>query len=288
MDGFQATALLREDPRFAALPIIAMTAHAMAGDRDKSLAGGMVDHVTKPIDPDALFATLVKWVKPLAGGQAAAPKRVTQAAPADAPSDLPGIDISLGLKRVAGNAKLFRKLLLDFQRDYPSSVADITTAVNENRLDDAKRLVHTLKGVAGNIGAMPLHLAAADLDAALKVEDMARISALYAPVAGCLAEVIEGLAPLAEEAAAEALQTVQASAGQEMDRPMAEASARELADMLKKNNPDAEAALERLKTALGGSGGPEATQITESLDMFDFKGALSALHALAERLSLTL
>ncbi|GAB6126938.1 response regulator [Humidesulfovibrio idahonensis] len=288
MDGFQATAILRADPKHADLPIIAMTAHAMAGDRDKSLAGGMVDHVTKPIDPDALFTTLAKWIKPRVNDHTLLPADAPQEAPAVVPGDLPGIDAALGLKRVAGNAKLYRKLLLDFQRDYTSAMTGITTAVNENRLDDAKRLAHTLKGVAGNIGAMPLHLAATDLDAALKAEDMAKISTLSAPVAERLAEVIAGLRPMAEEAAAEALQAAKASAGREMDRPAAEASARELSEMLKKNNPDAEATLERLKAALGGSGGSEAAQIAEALDMFDFKGALAALDALARALDIAL
>ena len=62
MDGYTATGLIRADPRFATLPVIAMTAHAMAGDHEKSAAAGMNDHVTKPIDPDRLFETLAKWI----------------------------------------------------------------------------------------------------------------------------------------------------------------------------------------------------------------------------------
>jgi len=64
MGGFEATQEIRKDSRFKDLPIIAMTAHAMAGDREKSLAAGMNDHVTKPIDPDELFSALVRWIKP--------------------------------------------------------------------------------------------------------------------------------------------------------------------------------------------------------------------------------
>ena len=64
MDGLQAAEELRRDGRFGDLPIIAMTAHAMAGDREQSLQAGMNDHVTKPIDPDALFAVLLRWVRP--------------------------------------------------------------------------------------------------------------------------------------------------------------------------------------------------------------------------------
>jgi two-component system sensor histidine kinase/response regulator len=297
LDGLAATAALRADPRFAEVPIIAMTAHAMAGDREKSLDGGMNDHVTKPIDPDALFATLAKWLRPRRGLETDAPGAACTLAdqtgsapgqPTECLPELPGVDTVLGLKRVAGNAKLYRKLLLDFQRDYAGSVEAVRLALDEGRMNDAQRLAHTLKGVAGNIGAMPLHLACVDLDAALKVEDKDKALALLVPVAAKLAEVLAGLDPLAVVAAQEAQAAAQASAGQAMDRPAVQAAARELAEMLRKSNPDAETVLERLKTGLGGTGAAEAAQIAEALDMFDFKGALAALETLATALNIAL
>jgi len=302
MDGFQAVATLRADERFAQMPVIAMTAHAMAGDREKSLAGGMNDHVTKPIDPDALFATLARWITPgsrapAAGGEpdAAPAKAVADLATglADAtPQDLPGVDTTLGLKRVAGNAKLYRKLLLDFRRDYQDAVAGISGALDQGRLADAQRLAHTLKGVAGNIGATPLHLACVDLDAALKAQDEAKARALCAPVAERLAEVVAGLAPLAAQAEAQAEQALQAARlagqGRELDRAAVLAAARELAGMLAKSNPEAETALERLNEVLAGQQAEAAGKIAAALDMFDFKGALSALEALAAGLDMPL
>jgi CheY-like chemotaxis protein len=108
---------------FKKIPIIAMTAHAMAGDEQKSLDAGMNDHVTKPINPDLLFAALQKWIKP--GGkqiQEQPPPISTQEPKADPtfphdevlPESLPEFDLATGLKRLMGNKKLYRKLLVDF------------------------------------------------------------------------------------------------------------------------------------------------------------------------------
>ena len=114
MDGFQATAEIRKDARFRDLPILAMTTQALVGDREKSLAAGMNDHVTKPIDPDQLFATLAKWL----GNSKTKPPRA--GAPlvdeeGRLPSDLAGISVASGLRKAAGNERLYRNLLLKFR-----------------------------------------------------------------------------------------------------------------------------------------------------------------------------
>jgi hypothetical protein len=108
-------------------PIIAMTAHAMSGDEQKSLDAGIDDHVTKPIDPDQLFATLQKWIKPSAERTAAQmpplpdiPPEPDRAAPDEdeLSESLPGFDLAAGLKRLRGNKRLYRKLLPDFGANY--------------------------------------------------------------------------------------------------------------------------------------------------------------------------
>ena len=247
LDGFEATAALRAVDGLQDLPIIAMTAHAMAGDREKSLEAGMNDHVTKPIDPDALFATLAKWVRP-DEARAARAREAEEAGAAEAASDaspgaLPGVDTALGLSRVAGNAKLYRKLLVDFHRDYASAVEDIRAALDQNRMTDAQRLAHTAKGVAGNIGAMDLHKAAVAVDAALKDEDQDKARQALEPMAESLGEVITGLDVLAEQAQAVEAEALAAGPG-EMDRPALAKAMGRMRSMLARNNPDAEEALE--------------------------------------------
>jgi len=289
MDGLQATEELRRDGRFDELPIIAMTAHAMAGDREQSLKAGMNDHVTKPIDPDALYAVLLQWIRP--GERAAAPpapaepaaaKRREAAGPAAEP--LPGIDRAAGLRRVAGNEALYGRLLLDFHRDYATTLQTVRALIDEGRTADAERQVHTLKGVSGNIGAMELHRAAQELDSALRAGDLERVGLLLPDVERALSAVVSGLSPLAERAAAAKAEEEASSAepGAAVDRAALEAALRTLSDLVRKSDPEAEGALEDVRAALNGSRTKEVGRIAQALDLFDFRGAAKALAALAE------
>ncbi|MBW1897281.1 MAG: response regulator, partial [Deltaproteobacteria bacterium] len=189
MDGYAATQAIRRDPQFDDLPIIAMTAHAMAGDKEKSRDAGMNDHVTKPIDPDQLFATLSNWIKRGKDREAAAAQGVDistvpgadlssePASPEEGkpdgafPESLPGFDLAAGLKRLGGNHGLYRKLLLNFAGDYSDSVNDIRKALTEKEIDRAHALIHTLKGVAGNLAATDLQAAVTGAEKLLKEAD---------------------------------------------------------------------------------------------------------------------
>jgi CheY-like chemotaxis protein len=178
MDGYTATREIRNlKPEIRNVPIIAMTAHAMAGDEDKSLEAGMNGHVTKPIDPDQLFATLQKWIKP-------SEKRVqiqqpevpadrpksdkTVPAEDELPESLSGFDLEDGLKRLQGNKKLYRKLLLSFATDYRGAANDIRIALDEEDFDRSHSLVHNLKGLAGNLAATDLQVASINLEKLVK------------------------------------------------------------------------------------------------------------------------
>jgi PAS domain S-box-containing protein len=166
MDGVEATEKLRQDPRFARTPIIAMTASAMAADREKCLAAGMNDHIAKPIDPELLRRTLTKWLPDLAARQAA--RASAGAAAAETfPLEIDGLDIAGGLRRVSGKTELYLRLLRGFAAQHRDAPAMIAQAIGESRLQEAERLAHTVKGVAGNIGALAVQGAAEALDSAL-------------------------------------------------------------------------------------------------------------------------
>ena len=126
MDGHTATGLLRADPRFNDLPIIAMTAHAQVEERQRCLDSGMNDHVTKPIDPDAVFAALKRWAKP-GGTPPTATARVSTSADSVLP-EIEGLDQADGLKRVAGNTRLYRSLLEQFVSKQGDAAARIAAA----------------------------------------------------------------------------------------------------------------------------------------------------------------
>jgi PAS domain S-box-containing protein len=152
VDGFTATRLLRAQPELRELPIIAMTADVMAEAVQRCLEAGMNDHVGKPIDPDALFATLARWTQSRAvkvEEPAAKPAR------ADDEANVPqieGVDVVGGLQRIAGNKRLYADLLHQFVARQGSAGAEIEVALKDGDRRRAERLAHSVKGVAGNIG----------------------------------------------------------------------------------------------------------------------------------------
>jgi CheY-like chemotaxis protein len=202
MDGHEATRTIRRDPRFNELPIIAMTAHAIAGDREKSLEVGMNDHVTKPIDPNQLFSTLIRWIKP---GERQVPARPLE--PADKKQladdtlqlpDLPGISVEAGLSRLGGNRKLYREILVEFRRDYSDAAKQIREALASGARESAQRLAHTVKGVSGNIGAEELYKRAGELESAIRHEASGEIEALTDRFSEALSNIMNSLEVLSK------------------------------------------------------------------------------------------
>jgi CheY-like chemotaxis protein/HPt (histidine-containing phosphotransfer) domain-containing protein len=204
LDGYEATAAIREMPGLEELPIIAMTAHAMAEHRDKSLAAGMHDHVGKPIDPDHLHQTLRKWLKPRPEAAATgiiaptAPADEPMAAPAAAPAfgPLPGIDTEAGLNRLGGDPETYRKLLIYLHQTYHDAAPRLEQELAAGRDREAVQLLHALGGAAGNLGAMQLHQAAKELEKAISKQETARLPALLQRFGTELAAVMGGLESL--------------------------------------------------------------------------------------------
>jgi signal transduction histidine kinase/DNA-binding response OmpR family regulator/HPt (histidine-containing phosphotransfer) domain-containing protein len=200
MDGYTATRKIREwelEARSSKLkaedlsassiqhpasgiPIIAMTAHAMSGDHEKSIAAGMNDHITKPIDPVKLFSTLAKWVglregtqKPVEVPSPPTGSQDKEPAPPEKtlPDAMPEFDLTDGLQRLMGNRALYRKLLVNFATQYAQAGVDIRKALDAGDFDRAHGLVHAIKGVAGNLAAKDLQQQSVALEKLVKHAD---------------------------------------------------------------------------------------------------------------------
>jgi two-component system sensor histidine kinase/response regulator len=192
MDGHQATSKIRSDPRLTALPIYAMTAHATLEERRFCLANGMDGHIAKPIDPALLFDTLGKIERRVPAAAAPDTGAGPDAAVA-APPDLPtvdGLDSADGLRRVGGNAVLYVKLLRQFAGQQTDAVGEIRAALAASEAESAIRLAHTLRGVAGNLGARDVQ------DAAAAVESLLRCGPPAGASSAALAQLAAVLDPL--------------------------------------------------------------------------------------------
>ncbi len=176
MDGYQATEIIRADSRYNDLPIIAMTAHAMQSEREKCLAVGMNDHVTKPIDPNRLYAVLATWAARSGSHPAKPASKITAAdsstpTPVSAdvlPDTIQGINLTEARAMMRGNDVILRRLLGAFHAKYMDQADEISALLTDGDLETAVRTAHTLKGVSGNIRAERVYQAAKALDDQLR------------------------------------------------------------------------------------------------------------------------
>ena len=168
MDGLTATREIRQTLKMETLPVIAMTAHALEADKLDCLNAGMNDFVSKPIYAEQLFSSLLQWIKP----KNSLPKNpiivLEDFSQENKDSEHSILDLSVGLQRLNGNEKLYKNLLNDFYRDFSSIIEDIQEAVNVGHLDVVERVLHTLKGVAGNLGAKAVFQATVVLETVVK------------------------------------------------------------------------------------------------------------------------
>ncbi len=269
MDGYQATAAIRNLPEFESLPIIAMTANAMAGDRDRCIAAGMNEHIPKPVDPEQLMRVLSEWVKPVERLAPTSASKTT--APVQELPPLAGIDIQQGLLRVGGNKALYRKLLIDFHHDHRNDLGVIEKALIEGDIALAQRVAHTLKGIAGSIGATSLLAVVVALDAALTNQQ--------GDYQGLCDELGEALSPLMlslEQLSPPARPAPQHGDGQSINTQVLD-DIKALAQLLEEMSPDAEDVVERivqnLPTSLLSQGEALHTLVSE----FEFDEAAECL-----------
>ena len=170
MGGFEATQIIREELNLLKLPIIAMTAMAMVGDKDKLLSSGLSDYVSKPIDIKILFDVLLKWIEPdkknthnsLHMDYEVKSKLIEQSEVVL--PELNSIDIAKGLENTIGNRKLYAELLLKFKTRLDNEAPKLQLLIAEENFEAFKQIVHNIKGISGNLGASTLAEMATSLE----------------------------------------------------------------------------------------------------------------------------
>ena len=264
MDGYEATKALRQSNKFKEMPIIAMTANAMAGDQEKAHAAGMDDHIAKPIDVKEMFTTMAKWITPK---QPAATTKVTTTNSDEAITNeevpkLALIDTDAGLAIANNNTKLYLKLLHRFYTTNQNFEQQFRDAQQDKDASAAKRLAHSLKGVAGSIGVTSVQTAAKQLELACK-QDTAAIDQQLANLITALEPVLAELSTLQKETT-----TIKAQA---FDKQQVNKIMTELTKLIEENNADTADVIHKLAPFLQDK---DYTSLLEEMvnaaDSFDF------------------
>ncbi|HET7794148.1 MAG TPA: response regulator, partial [Rhizobacter sp.] len=275
LDGYTATRRLREQAVFRELPIIALTANAMAGDREKALDSGMNDHIAKPLDEAAMFATMARWIQP----RRAATPAPARHSPADDGPDipvLPGIDRAAGLATCQGRLGLYRRMLLKFRDSQASFDTAFAAALEGTDRSAPERVAHTLKGTAANIGATRLASAAAAVEEACR-RGLGRdaLSDMLARVRDELQVVVSGLQGIDAAPPPSSADTTPAALSPERLRDCVERLRQRLAE----NDPAALGLVGELENLVAGSAEHrDAVQgISGKVNDFEFDEALALL-----------
>ncbi|AFM26218.1 response regulator [Desulfomonile tiedjei] len=295
MGGYEATAVIRKNPRFKDLPIVAMTAHAMRGAKEECLNAGMNDYVSKPIDPAQLFSVLVRWIKPKDRPLSSAIRLVNERSAehdtveGDLPETIDGIDISAGLKRLSGNRGLYRQLLIDFGKKYILVPSEIDSLIEQGDLSTAADKAHALKGLAGNLSANGIFVAARELESAIKNGQRERLHHLATRLMEekeILRHSLEAWI-IAEEPSA-MKDTVSEEGDQRIDVSRVSPVVRELAMFLKENNGEAIDHLKTLKPLVGSANLDQLIKIETLINDLEFEQALELLAKLTARLEISI
>ncbi len=278
MDGISATKLLRTHLYLEKLPIIAMTAHALVEERQRCIDAGMNDHIAKPIDPDHMFSTILRWAKPRAN-----PAPETQAVVAAAPvheialPPIAGVNIADGLNRVAGNRRLYRDLLSQFAAKQAGAATEIAAALDANDHQTAERTAHTVKGVAGNLGITNVQTAAQKLEKAIRESDPSS-SALLDQFAIALRLHVKDISEALHDSAAPEPESPPAA----FDAERAASAVGQLRTLLEASDGDAQEAFQELRDSTAAAvEKSHLDALNESINNFEFEQALARLDEIA-------
>ena len=296
MDGLTAAKKIRNlDSDQKNIPIIALTAHAMTGDREKSIQAGMNDHLTKPLDPEKLFMAMTKWIAPGERGAAkknvyAPPKRIGMPKSTGMKKDMvipkvPGIDVASVLARVGGDPRTLIRLIKKFAAGHHGAVDEIEQFLNAEEIEKARESVHALKGVSGTIGAFELHKTMKQLEKAIKEEDNGKWRSLIDSCRSKLNKVIDSIRQLDAGTGCEAIDPFLATPPP-LDMEKITLALSEISALLESNSFSAVNRMDDLSLLLQGSCvQKESNKLKKHVENYRFKEALQTLHTLSHAIN---
>jgi CheY-like chemotaxis protein/HPt (histidine-containing phosphotransfer) domain-containing protein len=283
MDGYQATAKIRNELQFGPekLPIIAMTAHALSGDREKVLEAGLNDYVSKPVNVLQLANVLMRWLVPqVAGLQEGGLEAIFKVESARLPAlSFAGLETEKALKRLGGNQVLYRRLLALFRQDRANGVQELRSALDGQDFELAHRLAHTLKGVAGTIGADELSEAARQMEEAIKNEQPALFENQLERLEYWMAVTLRAISKLEELSESDPLRQVKVETTNKL---LSVPQLMQLSRLLRENTAEAVNLIGTLLSQIDKANMPgELKDLEKLIRRYDYENALKSLQALA-------
>ena len=279
IDGLEATRRIRSHAHMAGVPVIAMTANAMASDKAACLAVGMVDHVSKPINLDELIATLLRHTHGGAG------THVTTVTPPAVQTEDPVLDVEGATARLGGSAELFEQIARAFQKELPQLMLAVRQQCSDQALPDAARTAHTLKGLCGTVGAMALAGTALQLEKVLRATVQQPDASASTAMDAALRDLESGAAVLAGQLVAVFPTTEESRPAETVPVPEAERepmrlALAELADLLELNNMRSTTLCAQLEKQYGSYLGKDFFAIAQQVQLLQFGPALQATRKL--------
>ncbi len=281
MDGITATKHIRKNTEYDELPIVAMTADAMVGVLEECMSAGMNDFISKPIDPDEVFSTILKWLHPEPIETTTLKNKVIKKVPSTrqtfANVDIPeitGIQTHLALKRLGVSLESYNSILKKFYFSNANLLEDIKSTFKKGDIQSVSRFLHTLKGVSGNIGAANLESLAKEAEYLLKENNNIQIEVIIKSLESQLIPILDSI----YETLVEPDDNQSGQSVINIDFEDINSKLDEIEILLKDNDGDVIEKIKTLKDQLGGI--PDYLQLVNQANMYDFEEALNTLKKL--------